>query len=533
MNNKFNLILLGVCFIALNACKKPDFNKTKGVQWNPNLAVPVGHSEFDVYDILAGQDQNSLVSISSVGELALNYRGELLSVGVDQIAQLDNQSASINLSLANQGLSVIGSYNNSMTQSTNQTITFNLANGVKLRDLALEGGSIDFSIQTDLQHNIVVSVLFPDILINGQPVSRSLSSNYNGTSPHSNSTSIDLTGAQLDLTAGGTANENTLRAQITTTVNGTGNPIAGNENTAVSFGFNNLHLDHATGYFGQQALINATDSIQLKLFDNIPSGFAQLTNPKLRFKITNSFGIPVQLDVSNLKTINENTNSTTNLTTNVLSGVVIPGAANQGDSVVVNLTELNTTNTTNMNALVNNTPKYLSYTANAISNPSGIATNFVTKNSQLKIDADLELPLEGYAYDFEIRDTMPFNFSENADMVDYVLFRINATNGFPISFVSQVQFLDQNHMPIFNIFSAEETILAAAPVNSNGVVTNAVKKITDIQLDQNKIGLLPNAKYAVIIGKAATTQPNTVVKIMDSYKLLLKLGIQVKLKLGA
>ena len=533
MNTKFQFIALATCLFLFNACKKPDFNKTKGVQWNPNLAVPVGYSEFDVYDILAGQDQNSLVSISSIGELALNYRGELLSVGANQIAQLDNQTASINLSLANQGLSGVGSFNSSVTQTTNQTITFNLANGVKLNTLALEGGSIDFSIQSDLQHNIVVSVLFPDILINGQPVVRSLSSNYSGPPPHGNSTSIDLTGAQFDLTAGGTASENTLRAQITTTVNGTGNAIIGNENTTVIFGFNNLQLDHALGYFGQQALINATDSIQLKLFDNIPSGFVQLTNPKLRFNITNTFGMPVQLDVSNLKTINANTNATTNLTTNVLSGVVIPGAANQGDSVIVNLTELNTNNTTNMNALVNNTPKYLSYTANAISNPNGVAPNFVTKNSQLKIDADLELPLEGFAYDFEIRDTMPFNFSENADMVDYVLFRINATNGFPISFVSQVQFLDQNYMPIFSIFSSEETILAAAPVNSNGIVTTPVKKITDIQLDQNKIGLLSTAKYAVIVGKAATTQPNTAVKIMDSYKLLLKLGIQVKLKLGA
>ena len=291
-------------------------------------------------------------------------------------------------------------------------------------------------------------------------------------------------------------------------------------------------FENATGYFDQQSIVNSSDSILIKIFNNSSSGVFNLINPKIKLSVENSFGIPIQMSITNLKSINTVNGTTVNISNPNLNNILITAPSIMGNTSNTVIPELNQGNSSGINTLVSSTPKYFNYTVNATTNPAGPTLNFIEKTSKLVVKAELELPLEGNAYDFALRDTLPFKFNTNVDIIESILFRINSTNGFPINFETNLILLDSNDVVLFDLYNTNNEVLAAAPVDVSGRVTSRANKITDIKLSKSQIALLKNATKIIITGTAATTQPatTTIVKIFDDYKLSLKLGIQTVLK---
>jgi hypothetical protein len=408
----------------------------------------------------------------------------------------------------------------------------NFPNSASISTILLESGSLEIDLSTNLKHDVEFQLTFPSIKINGTPVTKTITSNYLGSTPHGSTATVSLNNALVDLTDNNTTT-NTLKVTAILKIVGTGNQILGNETINLDLKLKNLAYENVTGYFGQETLSTALDSVLIRIFNSTTAGTFQLTNPKLNFSVINSFGIPLELSINNLKTINVITNQITPISNSNLNAIAISAPLNVGDSTVTNLPQINNSNTTNFNSLINNTPKYLTYSAGVITNPIGQTgtLNHISKNSQLKLKANFELPLEGFAYDFEIKDTLNFNFAENTDQVEQVLFRLISSNGFPMNLLIAGEFVDQNYNPLIDFIGGEKELIGAAQVDNTGRVSSANSKIIDILFDKTKINLLKNAKYVILKATAATTQPQTqVVKIYDDYKLLLKLGMQVKIK---
>lgn len=516
--------------ILLFACKKPDFTKIAGGVWNPKLAVPIGYSEFSVADILAKNDSTNLIITSELGELSLAYSDSISSFEVTEILNLTDQSFSYSLPFADLGISGNTSLPSGIEfpSSSNTAIPFTFPNGEALYELNLENGEFTISLTTSLQHDVTFNLTFPDIKKNGVALQKTIVSNYLGTTPHTTSASIDLSHTSFDLTAGGSST-NALRVAIATTITGTGNPLSNSENNTFDFSFQNLKFLSATGYFGQQDIALDSDSIVFDLFKNTNAGFVQLNNPKLKFTVKNSFGIPIQLDISNLSAVNTNTGVVTHFNNSALSNISINAPSTMGMTSTTDIPEINSSNTTNLNTLVNTLPKYLNYAIHAVTNPNGQTTpNFITKDSKMTVYANLELPLEGHAYTVNLSDTLPFNFSETEESIESVMFRLNATNGFPIGFKAQVAFVDENYHVLGTLFENEEAVIISAPVDLNGKVTSSTNKITDIILPRAKLNMLNQARYIIISGKIASTEPQgTNVKIFENYRFSLKLALQL------
>ncbi len=527
-----SLLTLLLITIFLFGCKKPDLNKIAGGTWNPNLAVPIGYADFGVYDILASKDSNDLVIINQVtGEIALNYKGEIGSVNAQTILQLNNYSQNYSLSPTDFGLSPTPSFSSTIPSSNSTPIHFPMNGSSTLNTVNLESGALSIHINTSLKHNISITLTFPDITIGGSPLTKIIQMNYGSSIPQDTSSTLNLANSTCDFTANGTAS-NTLRVIVDATINGTGQNIVGNENFDINFNLNNLVFENATGYFDQQSIVNSSDSILIKIFNNSSSGVFNLINPKIKLSVENSFGIPIQMSITNLKSINTVNGTTVNISNPNLNNILITAPSIMGNTSNTVIPELNQGNSSGINTLVSSTPKYFNYTVNATTNPAGPTLNFIEKTSKLVVKAELELPLEGNAYDFVLRDTLPFKFNTNVDIIESILFRINSTNGFPINFETNLILLDSNDVVLFDLYNTNNEVLAAAPVDGSGRVTSRANKINDIKLSKSQIALLKNATKIIITGTAATTQPatTTIVKIFDDYKLSLKLGIQTVLK---
>lgn len=515
----------------LFACKKPDFTKIAGGVWNPKLAVPIGFSEFSVADILAKNDTANLITTSELGELSLAYSDSISSFEVNKILNLTDQSLSYSLPFADLGIggntSLPAGFE--LSSASNTTIPFTFPNGEALYELKLENGELNILLNTSLQHDVTFDLTFPDITKNGVTLQKTIVSNYLGTTPHTTSVSIDLSNTTFDLTAGGSSS-NTIRVNIATTITGTGNPISNSESNDFNFSFQKLKFLNATGYFGQQDIALDSDSIVFNIFKNTTNqGFVQLSNPKLKFTVKNSFGIPIQLDISNLSTVNTNTGVVTTFNNNALSNININAPSTMGMTSTTDIPEINTSNTTNLNTLVNTVPKYLNYAIHAVTNPSGqTSPNFITKDSRMTVYSHLELPLEGHAYNVNLSDTLPFKFAETGASIESVMFRLNATNGLPIGFKAQVTFVDENYNALSTLFENEEIVIIPAAVDLNGKVTSPINKITDVTLPKSKLSMLNQAKYIIISGKIASTEPQgTNVKIYENYRFSLKLALQL------
>lgn len=510
-----------------------EFDKIAQTAWNPNLAVPLAHANFGVYDILALQDSNDLVVIEpTTGAIALAYKGELVSVSAQSIVQLPDQNKQTSLSLADINMIAVPSFNATVTTSHTETLTVDPNAGVELHTLRLKEGMMNLTLSTDLKHDITVVMTFPELKVNNVPVTRTINLTYTGNTPQSGTTSVNLENLLADFTVGNTT-VNTFEVDLQVTIAGTGENITGTENVDVNVNLSDMEFENVTGYFGQQNLGISNDTILLKIFQTAMDGYFELVNPKVKFIVENSFGFPARLQFAELKTINMNNGQEYPLT-GFPSVLNVNAPASMGQVATTSL-ELNTSNTANLSTVISPVPKYFYFEAVAQSNPNGPGPlNFIEDDSKFRVRTEIELPLEGLAYGFEMRDTVDFNFSEDITNISSVMFRINIDNGFPVGFKTQLIFLDENKNTLFNLFAAPEDLVKPALVDNTGKVNQKTKKITDVNLSEAQIALLSSSKYIVINGVAQTLDATTgqVVKFYDFYKLGMKLGMQVQANVG-
>jgi hypothetical protein len=150
----------------------------------------------------------------------------------------------------------------------------------------------------------------------------------------------------------------------------------------------------------------------------------------------------------------------------------------------------------------------------------------------------MELPLWGYVYNFNSRDTADVDLTDlfnDYNPLKRALVRIDIQNGFPVEAYGQVYFVDENYQILDSVFyTYEERILAAAEVDANGRVLDYSRKVTKIEYDQDRLDKLRTCKYVVYGGQANSTasQANEVVKIYKDYRIKFDIGFEVDLEVG-
>ncbi len=526
--------MLGISQSCKKISKYSDPSLISPSSWDPQFAVPIAFAEFGVYDVLARtNDTTDVVVIDpNSGQIALVYKGEVTSINAEDIIALPVISEQITTTTSDLGMVTVPAFSGTVSAQSTQANTFSVANNVEFNTISFKAGGISLSFTSDLKHDIDIIITFPYLLKNGVPLSTTLSGVYT-TGSVTASASIDLTGVTGNFTNAGST-VNTIVMETNILVNGTGEEVIGTESIVLDANVTNPAYRNATGYFGQQSLGNYSDSILIKVFNTSTDGYFELTNPKVKLEMINSFGFPVDIVLSNLQSVNVNTGIALPLNgypnpISILSPTVL------GESKTTTI-ELNNTNTTNISSIISPAPKYFSFDVNGISNPNGPSPNlnFIQDTSRFRINAELELPLEGFAYGFEVSDTVEFNFNEDPSQIEAVNFRIIVDNGFPIDVSTEIIFVDANYQPLFNLTEGFELVVASGSTNDEGIVISTTEKISDLTVVKSNISKLVNAKHVILRADMETKngQANEVIKILDSYRIGLKLGMNIKLNIN-
>ncbi|HET6245753.1 MAG: hypothetical protein H0V01_05030 [Bacteroidetes bacterium] len=507
-------------------------------EWNPTFAIPLVNASLGVYEILANTDSSDIVVIDPVtGFIALVYSGEVVSFDARDIVGLQDQIGQDDITLSPSEFSTLTT-TGSVSKTQNSTHVYLPTSVIQIDSLRLKSGTIQLNVNNSLNHSGTLKIRIPGMVKNGIsfeqtiPISSSLPNNLQ---------TINLQGYSVKM-ASGPGNYNEIPIEYILDLNYSIGQ-SGNGNISVERRFIGWEFDRIFGYFGQQIVSSAQDSIQLKIFNNSTDGYFELTNPSIKFNIINSFGFPIDLNINVLKSKNIETGVETNIALNNFPNpfaINYPSVSQIGGSASTPK-KLDKSNS-NLATLVTPTPKFFIFGITGQSNPNGLPAqnerNFMTDESKFVIETEIELPLEGFAFGFSVIDTLDFSFSENKEEIESLLIRINVDNGFPVDLRMQLVLLDQNYKPLDSLLNPLENLVLSGVVGPAGKVTQSSQKITDVSYDQSKVYNLLNAKYIIVrgtsnsFGASASNASNTISKIYDDYKINVRVGLKASVRPG-
>jgi hypothetical protein len=541
MKLKITIVML-LLMAVLQGCLKDNFDLEKiKKEWNPTFAVPIIHARLGVYDILANADTSDLVVVDPVeGFIALVYKGELASFYARDIVKLPDQQGDYQLGLT---VPQISGFQTQGTYSRTETVSHVYAaeGQVQIDSILFKSGAFIFQILSTLPCQGSITLSIPTLVKNNQPYQKIIPLVPNQTLIEN----INLTGYKMAMSKY-PGDYNKFEIIYTTNLTYGGEQINSNQKVSINWNTSSWEFAGLFGYFGQAQVGLDQDSVPLRIFNNSTGGYFALTDPKINLIIDNSFGFPVQIKFNNLESLNEFTGISSQLLYSSFPNpfnIASPLISEIGKSKRTNLM-INKTNS-NVDSLITPTPKTIIYEMAALGNynnpPSIAARNFLTDNSRFTISTELELPLEGFAYGFSIIDTLAFQFSEDKpELIEWVDFRINVENGFPVDVRMQLVFLDQEYQVLDSLMAGGiDNVIKSGLVNSSGRVTNSSNKITDVKIDQTRVDVLNKAKFIIVKGTSntwkasASNLQNQVVKIYEDYKLEVRVGMKISLRPGA
>lgn len=525
-------LFIAVIVLVGTGCNKDDFNPDllEETTWSPEVAFPLVYTEMGISDLTGVNDSNTTIITDPDQFCTLIYAGRAFELSAAQLAPLPDQYFNKSYGLSNSQLNTLG-VAGQVTITKSQLVDFSVSQGMEIDSITFKDGTFDFGISSDFPVNATVLLTIASLQKDGVPLTATLPLNYSGGIPVTASSIVNLTGYRCDFTNGGITH-NQLKVDYTITFSGTASGASTSNRITLNPAFKGLKFQSLFGYAGQQSIANIKDSIEISIFNNsIGSGTFTIAEPKIRFDISNSLGLPISARVNQLLALNGNL---TNFV--VATGVPDPlpvGSPNISQiGQTVNSTFTLDHNNSNINALIDQQPKYLITQTQATTNPAGHAINFLLDSSKIAVDVHVELPFYGTANNFKVKDTVPFSYNDLADVQDLLL-RMELENGFPLESSVQLIFTDENLNPLDTMFTADEVVIPSGIVAPGDErVSLPGRKVHDQHFDQQRIQKILSAKNIVVVASATSmNEGNTNVRIYADYKMKIKIGAIAKMKI--
>ncbi len=505
MKNWTKGIFLLMSVLLVQGCIK-DLQEIESIEvenWQPEVAVALVNTTVSIQDFLDDFDSQGYLDIDHENFMTLVYESNVFSVSGEEVIDIPN------FTIPMLDTSVVFSYGQI---NTSFDIDF----------FTVKEGKLDFAFQSTHAEDIDVIIEVRNLTQNGVSLSYPTTAQYSGSSPTNVSGTIDLNGYVLDF-----FNDEIEVRYIATNAAGERKYL---QNMVLQF--HDFEYSFIQGYFDQYEFDLPSESILINLFETAIGGSLNIEDPKIKLKITNSFGVPIGMIAENL-TAETMSEGTMNVYTVLDDGIAFnyPTAMEVGQSKITNI-GVNKDNS-NLSEIISSSPTQLNYELGAMTNPANDPSikGFVLDTSQFSVDVEMELPMWLSASDFAVEEVSEFDASFFED-IESAEFKLITENGLPIEAGVQVYFLNENNEVLDSLFDAGNlTLIPAAEVNAAGEVTSisSAENITEFSID--RIAKIKNATQISIKGVVSTAEMGTVaVKFYTDYRMTFKLGALAKLK---
>jgi len=505
-----------------------DLNKIEDYTWNPNLAFPIANSTFGLVEFLEDPDVDDYIQTDPNGLILFTYEDQFESQDAASYVEIPDESFDASIQFPAPILIQLP-IDITVSKTESFSITLDNTEGDEIDSALLSAGSLALNIQADFPASGEVSFIFNSALENGLPLQRTYSWVFTGGQPVLDIADIiDLSGFKFDLTEGGSTS-NSFKFDVMVTLNYEGQPVLSSNSLDFNVQVLSTEFDAAYGLFASRAIESNPETIQLDFFESLIEGSFYLDEPSVSLEFSNSYGLPIGVDLGNLTF--SNANETQNLTGSITTSQQVidaPDITQVGQTVVSSITIDN--NNSNLPDLLSLLPTEITYELSGTINPAGLnQRTFVLGTSKVDIGLNVELPLIGRISDLKIDQEFEFDGANTLDDFNFALFKITIENGFPLGAVMQVSFLDQAGQVLDVLIEGDQNLINAAPVDGQGVVTESEIKVTEIEVDKAKIDAVMNTKTLLLEVFFTTTNDGTVsVRMLDSYEMNVKMGVQTE-----
>lgn len=539
VRNIFFGVILTCTLGIFTSCLKGNFKFKKIADsfWEPDVAVPLVNSSMTLSNILKLSAANNNFSVASDNFVTLVYRGNLFSLRADEAFKIPDQPINTSFTFPAIALPAFNALNLQDTFQLNPpfTSTFDFNTGASdafIDSFHVKNCLLAMNLVSTFQQQLFITITIPDARKNGLPFSQIVEVPPAGSTSITRSVNFNLADFKIKLNQNGIPNK--LKMIFGFKFVKTNTSILPNHNSLdVVMSLSNIAFKNLFGSIGQRLLAPDIDTIPITLFNNsLVGGGISLVNASLGINISNAFGIPIRANFQKLQGYNPISLTPIVNVVSPLFNTPLPINVPQqlGQSATSSLL-LNASNS-NIDNVLTNLPRYLIYKIDALSNPPppfAPMQNFIEDSSRFKVDVDINIPLEGKLNNLIFQDTIMFKFQDVEELQSLSL-KLFFKNGFPIETKVQVYFADTMGYVLDSLLQ-DDILLASALVGSNGRVTTATEKNTEIVYPEEKILRLKKVRKIYVKGATSTYQNgNTNVKIYSDYRLDLKIAGRAKLK---
>lgn len=299
---------------------------------------------------------------------------------------------------------------------------------------------------------------------------------------------------------------------------------------AIRLEFNKLDFSYIEGIFSDVVLPTTEDLIDISFFDNWVSGGLNLSDPKLKFEIQNSIGLPAQLKLNSAE-VTTIENETFELESEILNEGVnfgFPDLSSVGESETT-IIEINNTNS-NVVEFFNAKPKAINYDVDLLIDADAQELGFYTEESDIQIDAVVELPLLLRANNLVLQDTFDFDEIEYDDIDGTGELMVSLINAFPIGVGINLDFIGDNGNTLFSLINSDEWISIVANLDSALTVDELEAQIISIPISEEHVNMIPSIDKVLVRVLVTTTESfdQDFVWVFDHHGIDVKLGAIIK-----
>ena len=498
---KKTIFIFFIFFLVHLSCKK------KPTTWQSSWTAPLAHGELSM-----NQWVNDSTISSNGSSLSLDFNRTILNVGLQDLISIPdttiNQTVSPALSLTiPPGFNIV----NEIEEHTMEIP------GVELKKIRVSNGTIDIDVYNPLSTPTTYSVNLPGVSKNGVEYSNSyLLPPGTSSNPSLVSESIDLSGYEIDLKGKDGISYNKLQSKLVvmTDANGSSVSVDPSFEFKVEASINNLIIDYAQGYFGNQVFSDSI-SYEVPYLNKIVGGLVDFPSTSIELKIDNSMKVGFSSSIDHVSNINYS-NSLINLQSNYISNpIYLAPATGSWNAITPSSSSLffNSSNS-NIEAFMENLGHRqnisMSYELNPWGNTNG-GWDEIFSNSKINLELKVQMPLNIGLNNLQLKDTFSFKMDPKInpfELKDAVL-NLKTRNAFPFSCRPVISLLDENKNLLYSLVSNDSIISSLYGTIDPIDGIQKMESLVQFYVSEEMVKDLSNVKYVEVNAVFNSIDPQT------------------------
>ncbi len=522
----YKISLAVLLFLAFQSCRK-----SFETDWDLDIAAPIARSKLNIKNFFS----DTLFSSDPTGLLHLSFSKKIAGFQLDSLVQLPDTVLDYQFAMLPNTKLYLPPGNSIPGFPQTQEINLTLSGGVELRSTIINNGLIKIVYSNSYTQPLEFKMVLPYTTKYGLPftINEIINPGTNNLAKF-----YDIGGYDVKLTGMTLSKINSLVQTIDVKVPSFAQPdtIRGGQGVYTQISYADLVPYYVEGYFGQQNIDLPYDSVALNISNNLQISNFQISSAFINFKIVNEFGVDINAQLSNIKSVNTLSSTAITLNASGLSNININRASKTtGFSnpifPTIKTVSVNTVNS-NLKPFLENLPDYLTYQGKIVVNPFGnisASNDFAFLGTGINIYADVDMPLQIRADYFKLvsYSTIDLTTVKQIDNINYGDIVLRCTNGFPFNAVLQGYILNDQKQKIDSLFNVPGNVIKEGLVDMNNIVISTSYTELRIPLTQAKLQNLKLCKSLQFVSQFNLPPQPPDIKLLDSYNLDLVLSLDI------